>query len=90
MPDFLQFADECATRAKMSRESPSGWALALTNFEQQMQEAERHARLLAAVSEWANSITEDLEDTEFHSGLEAGECQAKGHVRALLAQTEEK
>lgn len=73
-PAFLQFAAECKTTADQYGDALFGDAC------EQLRQAERHARLLAAVSAWANAP-----DTEHdHSPL------ARAHVRALLAQSEEK
>jgi hypothetical protein len=83
---FLQFADTCKASAELW-ESPRSAGLAPPLSRLQLAEkertAERHARLLAQIEQWANSPFDDRHHAL--SPANAGNA-AKAHLRSLLEQ----
>lgn len=72
-PDFQQFAETMGTLSRIV--SRTGGVPFNKNEATLLEQAERHARLLAKISEWASTP-------------EITPCKA--HVRALLGEPEEK
>ena len=77
MPDFQQFADRCANRDYFD-------AGDLVNV---FKTAERHARLLQQIWEWARDERLEIafpDDFAKSDGNMYGQAKAKAHVRSLL------
>ena len=85
MPDFQQFASECAKESRHWAKAPKLGYVLRTSHEKWLAEnfrtAERHARLLQQIWEWANQESQGLG----RIGLEPG----RAHVRSLLVGQQE-
>lgn len=98
MPDFQQFADAAAKEVGFLKLQEHFGLIATITAEKRptaivfCEQAERHARLLQQIWEWANkpAFYSFEPPTDPHDmGEQQGEVTAKAHVRSLLVGQQE-